>query len=100
MSEFPICRIYNYVNILLIQLLRKVTHHINSHEAHNSQIRDMIINQLAPIQHVNALDKLLAEALASVIKEKLGVKTYQKIEERLQQRYSLDVISAIKEFHT
>ena len=60
----------------------------------------MIINQLAPIQHVNALDKLLAEALALVIKEKLGVKTYQKVEERLQQRYNLDVVSAIKEFHT
>lgn len=60
----------------------------------------MIISQIIPIEHVNALDKLLAEALAVVIKEKLGVKTYQKIEERLQQRYNLDVVSAIKDFHT
>ena len=60
----------------------------------------MIISKLTTIQHVNALDKLLAEALASVIKEKLGIKTYQKVEERLHQRYELDVVSAIKEFHT
>ncbi len=49
---------------------------------------------------VGALDKLLAQALASIIREKLGDKTYQKIESRLQERYGLAVLDAIKEFHT
>lgn len=81
-------------------MLRKISQYIHNLDVCNSRIRDMIITHLVPIQHVNALDKLLAEALASVIKEKLGVQTYQKIEERLQQRYKLDVVSAIKDFHT
>ncbi|MGI0082821.1 MAG: transcriptional regulator [Nitrosopumilaceae archaeon] len=49
---------------------------------------------------MNALDKLLAEALASVIKVKLGAKTYQKVEDRLRERYGLTVVEAIKDFHT
>ena len=47
---------------------------------------------------MNALDKLLAEALASVIREKLGNKTYQKIEARLLERYNLGVADAVKDF--
>jgi len=48
---------------------------------------------------VSALDKLLAESLASIIKAKLGEKTYQKIEDRLAERYHSSVVESIKNFH-
>jgi hypothetical protein len=47
-----------------------------------------------------ALDRLLGQALESMIKEKLGQKTCEKIEARLRQRYSLDLTASINEFHT
>jgi hypothetical protein len=47
-----------------------------------------------------ALDRLLGQALESMIKEKLGQKTCEKIEARLRQRYSLDLTESINEFHT
>jgi hypothetical protein len=47
-----------------------------------------------------ALDRLLAQALASIIREKLGSKTVEKIEARLQQRYNLTLIDSIKDFYT
>ena len=49
---------------------------------------------------VAALDRLLTQALASLIREKLGEKTCEKIEARLQQRYNLSLVDSIKEFYT
>lgn len=48
----------------------------------------------------SALDRLLAQALASIIKEKLGQKTCENIETRLQQRYNLTLVDSIKDFYT
>ena len=48
---------------------------------------------------VSALDKLLAQSLASIIKTKLGEKTYQKVEDRLAERYNSSVVESIKNFH-
>jgi hypothetical protein len=47
-----------------------------------------------------ALDRLLAQALASIIKEKLGEKMCAKIEARLQERYNLSLVDSIKDFYT
>jgi hypothetical protein len=49
---------------------------------------------------VAALDRLLAQALESMIREKLGQKTCEKIEERLRQRYNLTLAESIKDFYT
>lgn len=48
----------------------------------------------------SALDRLLAQALESMIREKLGQKTSEKVEERLRQRYNLDLAESIKDFFT
>ena len=48
----------------------------------------------------SALDRLLAQALASILKEKLGEKTCAKIESRLMERYSLSLVDSIKDFST
>jgi hypothetical protein len=48
----------------------------------------------------SALDRLLAQALESMIRRKLGQKTCEKIEDRLQQRYNLDLAESIKDFYT
>lgn len=47
-----------------------------------------------------ALDRLLAQALASIIKEKLGDKTCARIEARLMERYNLSLVDSIKDFYT
>lgn len=49
---------------------------------------------------VSALDRLLAQALESMIREKLGQKTCEKIEDRLRQRYNLGLAESIKDFYT
>jgi hypothetical protein len=49
---------------------------------------------------VAALDTLLAHAMASLIREKLGQITCQRIEERLQERYNLSLVDSIKDFYT
>lgn len=48
----------------------------------------------------SALDRLLGQALESMIREKLGQKTCEKIEVRLRQRYNLDLAGSINEFYT
>lgn len=48
----------------------------------------------------SALDRLLGQTLESMIREKLGQKTCEKIEVRLRQRYNLDLAAAISEFYT
>lgn len=48
----------------------------------------------------SALDRLLGQALESMIREKLGQKTCEKIEARLRQRYNLDLAGSINEFYT
>jgi transposase len=48
----------------------------------------------------SALDRLLAQALESMIREKLGQKTCEKIEDRLHQRYNLSLAESIKDFYT
>ncbi len=48
----------------------------------------------------SALDRLLAQALESMIREKLGQTTCEKIEDRLRQRYNLGLAESIKDFHT
>ena len=47
---------------------------------------------------MSALDKLLAQALAETVKQKLGTKTYQRVEARLSDRYGLNVVDAIRDF--
>jgi hypothetical protein len=51
-------------------------------------------------QVVSPLDRLLSQALLSIIKEKLGSKTCEKIESRLQQRHGLSLAESMKQFHT
>lgn len=48
----------------------------------------------------SALDRLLGQALETMIREKLGQKTCERIEARLQQRYNLDLAASINEFYT
>jgi len=48
----------------------------------------------------SALDRLLAQALESMIREKLGQKTCEKIEARLLQRYNLNLVASINDFYT
>jgi predicted transcriptional regulator len=64
-----------------------------------SQIGDINISTVQDVSTVSALDKLLAQTLASIIKAKLGEKTYQKIEDRLAERYKSSVVESIKNFH-
>lgn len=48
----------------------------------------------------SALDRLLGQALESMIREKLGQKTCEKIEARLRERYGLDLAASINDFYT
>ena len=66
---------------------------------HYSQTRDMHISMIRDLFTVSALDKLLAQSLVSIIKVKLGEKTYQKIEDRLAERYHSSVVESIKNFN-
>jgi hypothetical protein len=47
---------------------------------------------------VSALDSLLAQTLASEIKDNLGEATYERIQNRLIERYNLNIVDAIKDF--
>lgn len=47
----------------------------------------------------SALDRLLAQALESMIREKLGRKTCEKIQDRLHHRYNLSLAESIKDFY-
>jgi hypothetical protein len=59
----------------------------------------MVINQLLHATTMGALDKLLSQALESIIKKTLGEQTLKKIEQRLQERYGLGITDAIRDFH-
>jgi hypothetical protein len=59
----------------------------------------MVISELQYATAVSALDKLLSQALESIIKEKLGQQVLKKIEQRLQERYAMSIADAIKDFH-
>ncbi|MGQ0606703.1 MAG: transcriptional regulator [Candidatus Nitrosotenuis sp.] len=48
---------------------------------------------------MNALDKLFAQSVASVIRKNLGEKTYLTIEKRLVERWSMKVVDAIQDFN-
>jgi hypothetical protein len=58
----------------------------------------MVINQTQILTPVNALDKLLSQVLAAEIKKKLGEKTFEKIEARINERYKIATIDAIRDF--
>ena len=45
------------------------------------------------------LDILLAESLRTIIEQNLGKSTYEKINNRLEERYGIDVVEAIKDFY-
>src|SRR3970282_349587 len=45
---------------------------------------------------MSALDYLLAGSLEELIQKKLGVKTYQKVEKRLNEHYGISVLEAIR----
>ena len=60
----------------------------------------MNINSLQPVVNMGALDKLLAQSLATIIKKQLGASTCQKVESRLKERYGFDLVDSIKEFYT
>lgn len=44
-------------------------------------------------------DNLLAESLQSVIEQKLGKQAFEKIKQRLEERYETSVVDAIRDFH-
>jgi len=48
---------------------------------------------------MGALDKLFAQTVASVIRKRLGEKTYLSIEKRLEERWSITVSDAIQDFN-
>jgi hypothetical protein len=48
----------------------------------------------------SALDHLLAHALESMIREKLGQKSCERIEDRLYQRYNMSMAESIENFYT
>lgn len=48
----------------------------------------------------SALDRLLAQALESMIREKLGQKSCERIEDRLRQRYNMSMAESIMNFYT
>lgn len=47
---------------------------------------------------LNALDKLFAQTVGSLIKKKLGEKTYLTIEKRLDERWKITIIEAVQDF--
>ena len=47
---------------------------------------------------MGALENLLAESLSTMIKQKLGKKTFQKIEKRVQERYGITMAESIRDF--
>jgi hypothetical protein len=59
----------------------------------------MVINQIIHATTVSALDRLLSHALESIIKKKLGEQSLKKIEQRLQQRYGISMMDAVRDFH-
>ncbi|MBI1828457.1 MAG: transcriptional regulator [Thaumarchaeota archaeon] len=48
---------------------------------------------------MSGLDTLIAKSLDLTIKESLGKKTLQEVEQRLYERYGINVTQSIKEFH-
>jgi hypothetical protein len=48
----------------------------------------------------SAIDRLLAQALESIIREKLGQKSCERIEGRLHQRYNMNMAESIENFYT
>lgn len=48
---------------------------------------------------MNPFDRFLASALETVIKDDLGLRTYKKVEKRILEKYGLEMINAIKNFH-
>ncbi len=48
----------------------------------------------------SALDRLLGQALESMIREKLGQKTCERLEARLLERYNLDLAGSLNDFYT
>lgn len=48
---------------------------------------------------MSAVDYLLADSLSSMITRKLGKQTTQQVENRLQERYRLTMLEAIRDFH-
>jgi len=63
-----------------------------------SHIEEMNIKQTTLTVVVNALDKLLSQVLAEEIKKKLGDKTFEKIEARINERYKITTVDAIRDF--
>ena len=59
----------------------------------------MVISEILQATAVSALDKLLAQALEAIIKEKLGEPTLKKIEQRLKERYGVSISDSIRDFH-
>lgn len=47
---------------------------------------------------MSALDKLFAQTVAGLIHVKLGEKTYQQVETRLNERWGIKVVDAIQDF--
>lgn len=47
---------------------------------------------------MSALDNLLANSLEELILKKLGAKTHQQIKKRLEERYGISVLEAIRDF--
>ncbi|MFY9301203.1 MAG: transcriptional regulator [Candidatus Nitrosotenuis sp.] len=50
------------------------------------------------VKHMEGLDRLLARALATAIRENLGDRTVQKIEERLFEKFGISLTQSIGQF--
>ena len=48
---------------------------------------------------MNPFDRFLANALETVIRNELGQRTFKKIEKRIHDKYGIEMIDAIKNFH-
>ncbi len=59
----------------------------------------MYVSSDREYRKMNALDKLLAQTVASVIRANLGEKTYLAIEKRLKERWDITIVDAIQDFN-
>ena len=58
----------------------------------------MLINNSSITSHMGGLDRLLAKSLDSTIRNNLGEKTTEKIEQRLVEKYGINITQGIEQF--
>ena len=58
----------------------------------------MLINNSSITSHMGGLDRLLAKSLDMTIRNNLGEKTTEKIEQRLVEKYGINITQGIEQF--